>query len=189
MSDDSDSIRLIFPALGSFYEKLAQPLTWLALRVLVGGVLVYEGWSKIQSPMAMTGFVESIGFYPGVFWSPLLAALQFFGGIAIVLGLLTRPVALANAIMLAVTCWFHATHPYGDVFLTQAGIEALAADGQTLFTPEGARSLANGGTRFLHQVQDKAVFFSAIWAMAMLLFAGYGGGVYSVDRTFIKREV
>lgn len=189
MSNDNDSVDFIFPALGGFYDKLAQPFTWLLLRVLVGGVLVIEGWPKILSPMAMTGFVESIGFYPGVFWSPLLAALQFFGGVAVLLGLLTRPIALANAIMLAITCWFHATHPYGDVFLTQAGIEALAADGQTLFTPEGARSLVNGGTRFLHQVQDKAVFFSAIWAAAMLLFAGFGGGVFSLDRVIIKKEL
>jgi putative oxidoreductase len=71
-------------------------------------------------------------------------------------GFLTRPVALANAVMLGITWWFHATHPYGDAFITQAGIEMLRANGDTLLTPDGARRLADGGAAFLHQVQNKA---------------------------------
>ncbi|KQZ96290.1 hypothetical protein ASD64_17705 [Mesorhizobium sp. Root157] len=66
---------------------------------------------------------------------PLLAAIQFFGRIAIKTGFLTRPIALANAVMLAITWWFHATHPYGDAFLTPAGIEALKNGGETILPP------------------------------------------------------
>jgi putative oxidoreductase len=51
--------------------------------------------------------VEGLGFYPGAFWSPLLAATEFFGGILIALGLLTRPAAFAGMIVLLVTVWFH----------------------------------------------------------------------------------
>jgi putative oxidoreductase len=177
--------RLIIPPLASFYEHIAQPLSWLILRLFIGGALVVEGWPKIIAPLAQTGFVESIGFYPGWFWSPLLAVMQFFGGLAIVAGLLTRPIALANAVMLAITWWFHYAHPYGDAFLTQTGIEALTGDGG-LFTPDGVRRLADGGRAFLTQVQDKADFLSAIWAVATLLFAGWGGGPLSLDRLFGK---
>lgn len=185
-SNSSDSVKPIFPALGGFYRAFAQPAAWVLLRVAVGGVLALEGWSKMLAPMAMTGFVESIGFYPGWFWSPLLAVMQFFGGMAIAAGLFTRPIALVNAVMLAITWWFHYTHPYGDAFLTQAGIEALAAGGQDLFTPEGLQRLANGGSAFLTQVQHKAEFLSAIWTAGVLLFAGYGGGPLSVDRMLRK---
>ena len=186
-SNESDSVRLIVPALGAFYRSFAQPATWVILRVAIGGVLAAEGWSKMMAPMAMTGFVESIGFYPGWLWSPLLAALQFFGGIAVVIGLFTRPIAFANAVMLAITYWFHAVNPYGDAFLTQAGIEALTAN-PALYTPPAARRLADGGGRFLAQVQGKAEDLSLFWTLGMLLFAGFGGGALSVDRNVLKKE-
>lgn len=185
-STDLSSPRLLIPFLGGLYAGIAQPLSWLILRVFVGGALAIEGWAKILAPLAQTGFVESIGFYPGWFWSPLLAAMQFFGGIAIAVGFLTRPIALANAVMLAITWWFHYAHPYGDAFLTQAGIDIVKAGGNDLFTANGLQRLADGGGAFLHQVQDKATFLSAIWAVGVLFFAGYGGGPLSVDRAIGK---
>jgi len=186
-SNSSDSVKPIFPALGGFYRAFAQPAAWVLLRVAVGGVLALEGWSKMLAPMAMTGFVESIGFYPGWFWSPFLAALQFFGGIAVAIGLFTRPVALANAAMLAITLWFHVVNPYGDAFLTQAGIEALTTNSE-LFTPNAMGRLADGGARFLAQVQGKAEDLSLLWTLGMLLFAAHGGGPLSVDRNVLKKE-
>lgn len=178
--------RFLIPFLGSFYDTVAQPLSWLILRVFVGGALAIEGWAKILAPFAQTGFVESIGFYPGWFWSPLLAAMQFFGGIAIAVGFLTRPIALANAVMLAITWWFHYSHPYGDALLTQAGIDIVKAGGEDLFNANGLQRLADGGAAFLHQVQDKATFLSAIWTVGVLFFAGHGGGPLSVDRAIGK---
>jgi putative oxidoreductase len=183
----SSSTPLFVRPMRAFYVWFAQPVSWLLLRVTVGGLLALEGWPKIQAPFAMSGFVESIGFWPGWFWSPLLAVMQFVGGIAIAIGLFTRPIAFANAVMLAITYWFHATHLYGDAFLTQAGVEALKS-GQGLFTPAGLRRLADAGAAFLKQVQGKAELLSAIWTMAMLLFAGYGGGPLSVDRHILKKE-
>ena len=57
--------RLILPFLAPLYHGFAQPLGWLAVRVVIGGYLMVEGWPKITAPLAMTGFVESLGFYPG----------------------------------------------------------------------------------------------------------------------------
>ncbi len=188
MQNRDESTRLILPFMGGFYDYFAKPASWVILRVFVGAFLVLEGWPKIQAPFAQAGFVESLNFYPGVFWSPLLAAMQFFGGMAIIVGLFTRPIALANAVMLAITYWFHWANPYGDAFLTAAGIEALTASPE-LFTPDGLRRLVDGGGRFLTQVQHKAEFLSAIWTVAVLLFAGYGGGPLSVDRNILKREL
>jgi putative oxidoreductase len=51
--------------------------------------------------------VEGLGFYPGWLWAPLLAATEFFGGLLLALGLLTRPAALATSIVLCVTTYFH----------------------------------------------------------------------------------
>ena len=176
------------PSMSGFYDNFAQPLAWVGLRVLTGGMLIYSGWPKIMAPMAQAGFVESLNFYPGWLWSPFLAAQQFFGGIAIVLGLFTRPIALANAVMLAITLWFHAVNRYGDAFLTPAGVEFMKAGGAEYFTSEATARLADGGARFLAQVQDKANLLSLLWTAAAAFFAAFGGGMWSVDRGILKKE-
>ncbi|MBA4489398.1 DoxX family protein [Paracoccus sp. S1E-3] len=188
MNRNSDT-RLILPFLEGFYERFAQPLAFFGLRVTVGALLIVEGWPKIKAPYAMAGFTESIGLYPGWFWSALLAVMQFTGGLLILAGFLTRPAALANGLMLAVTFWFHWTHPYGDLALTPSGMSAAQALGQTLLTEDGLRNLAaDGGAMFLHQVQFKAEGLSALWTVAALFLAAFGAGPLSVDRTILKRE-
>ncbi|MCC7319513.1 MAG: DoxX family protein [Rubellimicrobium sp.] len=181
--------RLILPFLSGFYAHFAQPVGWLAFRIVFGVWLTIEGWHKIQAPMNMAGFVESIGFSPGWFFSPLLAVVNFAGGLLILFGFLTRPAALANAVMLLVTYWFHAAHPYGAAFLTQAGIDYLNAN-PDLVTPAGQRYLlADGGAAFLAGptgVQLKAEFASLFSTAAVALIAAFGGGRYSVDRRMKK---
>ncbi|MBB4006628.1 DoxX family protein [Allorhizobium taibaishanense] len=184
---DTKAPRLILPFMEKFYSGFAEPLAFTAFRVAIGAMLVIEGYPKIMAPMAQIGFVENLGFYPGWLWSPMLAAIQFFGGILIVLGLLTRPVALANGVMLAITLWFHVHFPYGHAFLTPDGIAALKA-GSGFFTPEAAKRLADGGTAFLEQVQSKAEIASLFWTGGALFYAAFGGGALSLDRVLIKRE-
>jgi putative oxidoreductase len=103
---DDDRTRLILPALGGFYAAL-RDVAELVLRVAAGGLLAVHGYGKILDPFANAGMVESLGFFPGAFWSPALAATEFFGGILLALGLLTRPAALGAAIVLVVTIYFH----------------------------------------------------------------------------------
>ncbi|MFU0505224.1 DoxX family protein [Pseudaminobacter sp. NGMCC 1.201702] len=98
--------RLIIPALGGLYRNLHEGAETL-LRVVAGLALVTHGAVKIVNPFGAIEMVEGLGFYPGAFWSPLLAATEFFGGILIALGLLTRPAAVAATIVLLVTVWFH----------------------------------------------------------------------------------
>ena len=179
--------RLILPFMAPFYHQFAQPVGWLAFRVIIGGLLMVEGWPKILAPFAQTGFVENIGFYPGWLFSALLAVMQFVGGFLIAIGLLTRPVALANALMLAVTIWFHITRPYGDAFLTPEGVEFLTSNLQYLTAQGQAQLLSDGGAGFLHQVQAKAEFNSTFWAAGAAIIAAFGGGRLSVDR-WIGRE-
>ncbi|KQZ96283.1 DoxX family protein [Mesorhizobium sp. Root157] len=179
--------RLILPFMAPFYHQFAQPAGWLVFRVIIGGLLMVEGWPKIIAPFAQTGFVEGLGLYPGWFFSPMLAVMQFVGGFFIVIGLLTRPVALANALMLAVTIWFHVTRPYGDAFLTPEGIEFLKSNLQYLTDQGQARLLSDGGGGFLHQVQAKAEFNSTFWTAGAAIIAAFGGGTLSLDRR-IGRE-
>lgn len=184
---DRGSDRFFLPFMAGFYERIAQPMAFAGLRIAVGGMLAVEGLPKILAPMAQVGFVENLGFYPGWLFSPMLAVMQFVGGIMIACGLLTRPLALANGVMLAITLWFHYSHPYGHGFLTPEGIAALK-EGSSFFTPSAMTRLADGGAKFLEQVQTKAELASLFWTGGALFFAAYGGGKLSVDRLLIGKE-
>ena len=179
--------RLVLPFLAPVYEKFAEPVGWLGFRVTVGLSLVVAGWPKIVAPLAQSGFVESLGMYPGWFWSPLLAAMQFFGGMFIAVGLLTRPIALANAVMLLITLWFHAAHPYPEPFLTVEGISYLKANPDLLTPGAQAALLKDGGIVFGGRIQEKAIYASLFWAAGAALIAAFGGGYFSVDRK-LKKE-
>ena len=100
--------RLIIPGLGSVYERLGMFAETL-LRVVAGLALVTHGFPKIMNPLGPVGLVESIGFFPGpaAFWAVLLSMTEFFGGILIAIGLLTRPAAFGAMIVLLVTVYFH----------------------------------------------------------------------------------
>jgi len=102
----SSNKRLIVSALGSLYATLHDGVETL-LRVVAGLALVTHGAAKIVDPFGATEMVEGLGFYPGAFWSPLLSATEFFGGILVAIGLLTRPASFAAMIVLLVTVWFH----------------------------------------------------------------------------------
>ena len=98
--------QLVVPAMGGVYARLHE-LVETVLRVVAGVALIVHGSGKITNPFGAVGMVEGLGFYPGFIWSPLLAATEFFGGILLALGLLTRPAAFATMIVLLVTVWFH----------------------------------------------------------------------------------
>lgn len=98
--------RLIIPSLGRLYASLGATAETV-LRVVAGLALVTHGYGKIMNPFGAAGMVESLGFYPGAFWSLLLACTEFFGGILIAIGLLTRPASFAAMFVLLVTVYYH----------------------------------------------------------------------------------
>lgn len=102
----TDKTRLFIPAFGRIYAA-GHDVAETLLRVVAGLALVTHGYPKIMNPFGAAGMVESLGFYPGTFWSPLLSATEFFGGILVALGLLTRPASFAAFIVLSVTVYFH----------------------------------------------------------------------------------
>lgn len=98
--------RLLAPSLAGLYRSL-EPVGETVLRFAAGALLVTHGYGKIINPFGATGMVESLGFYPGNLWSLLLACTEFFGGIFVALGFLTRPASFAAMIVLLVTVYFH----------------------------------------------------------------------------------
>lgn len=84
-------------------------ITYLLLRMVAGGNLIPHGWGKIDSAMnspegmgGFAGFVGSLGFPLPIFFAWTAALAEFAGGILILLGLLTRPIALACIFLMTV---------------------------------------------------------------------------------------
>ncbi|WP_439615144.1 DoxX family protein [Shinella sp.] len=105
-AEPTASARLYIPSLSPLYDRLHVGAETL-LRVVAGGLLITHGLPKILDPFGAAGMVESIGFYPGAFWSPLLSVSEFAGGVCLMLGLFTRFAALVTTIILLVTVYFH----------------------------------------------------------------------------------
>ena len=111
MSEDVRSEpRLFVPALAPFYERVI-PLSWLVVRVAIGWNLAVHGWGKVtRGPSAFVKAFTDIGFDPALPWVWSALVIEFFGGIAIVLGLFTRFFAAAAAIeMLVITAIYWKT--------------------------------------------------------------------------------
>jgi putative oxidoreductase len=62
----------------------------LLLRVVFGLVFIVHGWPKIRNWGETARNFEAMGFRPGRVLSPVVAAVEFFGGIALVAGLWTQ---------------------------------------------------------------------------------------------------
>lgn len=66
----------------------------LILRVILGLVLVAHGWPKFKNLKGTAqSFEEGMGFKPGRLWATIAMIVEFFGGIALILGIFTQGVA------------------------------------------------------------------------------------------------
>ncbi len=80
-----------------------QPFGTFVLRLVLGAVMAAHGYAKIIPHGALYNFVQMVQHMGLPAWSGYLAAFtEFFGGILLILGLLTRVAALACAIDMGV---------------------------------------------------------------------------------------
>lgn len=78
----------------------------LILRVILGLILVAHGWPKFKSLKGTAQNFEGMGFKPGRFWAIIVMIVEFFGGIALILGIFTQGVASLILIeFLVITIW------------------------------------------------------------------------------------
>ena len=79
------------------------------MRVTVGLMLVPHGAAKLFGGgiAGTAGMLGSLGFAPAGLWAAGLIGLEFFGGMLLAIGLLTRPVAAAVVVFMAVAFTIH----------------------------------------------------------------------------------
>jgi putative oxidoreductase len=137
---------LFIPALGGVYAAL-EPYSLPMLRFAAGLWFVPHGMQKLFGAFGggglagTAGFLESVGYGMPMFWATTIALLEFFGGLALAVGFLTRAVALAFFIFMINATIFH----WGNGFFwTDAGWEypALWAVVSLVFVIRGGGELS-----------------------------------------------
>ena len=112
-----------------FFNRL-QPFAQLVMRLALGAIMIAHGYHKVWGGFHHhMDFVGSLGLPRWLAY--FSAGTEFFGGIALVLGLFTRFFALAIVIEMAVAIWkVHFKNgligPAGYEFPLSVGVIALA---------------------------------------------------------------
>lgn len=102
-------------------------LSPLALRVPVGIIFVAHGAQKLFGAFGGYGlegtgqFMDTLGLSPGYLMALLAGSAEFFGGLALLFGLLVRPAAAALAFAMVVAIF--AAHIDKGPFLANNGYE------------------------------------------------------------------
>jgi putative oxidoreductase len=121
----------------------------LALRLAGGAIFVAHGAQKLFGAFGGYGlegtgqFFDSVGLSPGYLMAMLAGTVEFFGGLALILGLLVRPAAAALALAMSVAVF--AVHFSKGFFLDKGGYEyalaMLAVSVSLVFSGGGRASL------------------------------------------------
>lgn len=121
----------------------------LALRIPVGIIFMAYGAQKLFGWFGGYGlegtgqWMASIGLGPGVLMALLAGSAEFFGGLFILLGLLTRPAALALAFTMIVAIF--TVHFENGLFMANNGyafgLSLLAASLSLVFSGAGKAAL------------------------------------------------
>ena len=104
-----DSSRLIIPGLAGLYQSIA-PYSYAIIRFAAGAILIYHGYNKLFGGiigMVAQNLVTRLGLPDPLAWAYFLGILEFFGGIALALGFLVRPIALMLVIEFIIITWWH----------------------------------------------------------------------------------
>ena len=86
-------------------ERLSAHFAWLpplAARIVVGSVFLWSGWGKLNNLPDVTANFIGWGIpFPNIL-TPFVSAVEFFGGLLLLLGLFTRIAAVPLLIVMVV---------------------------------------------------------------------------------------
>lgn len=123
----------------------------LALRIPIGIIFMAHGAQKLFGWFGGHGlegtgqWMESIGLAPGFIMALFAGSAEFFGGLFILLGLLTRPAAFALSITMLVAIF--SVHFANGLFMSNNGYEfglaLFAASLSLVFSGAGKLAIDN----------------------------------------------
>lgn len=149
MSTSSNTLVFNASSASTFLQRLLatdNSVAPLVLRVAAGVIFAAHGAQKLFGLFGGYGlegtgqWMESIGLAPGYLMALLAGSAEFFGGLALLLGLLVRPSALVLAFTMAVA--IATVHLEKGLFMANDGYEfglALLAISVALVLSGGGR--------------------------------------------------
>ncbi|MBE0532952.1 MAG: DoxX family protein [Rhodospirillales bacterium] len=113
------------PALAGLYRS-ASSAAWPLVRVVTGLWMMPHGGQKLFGWFGgdiegLAGFLAKIGLTPALPLAYAVGAIEFFGGLLLVVGLWTRPAAMAAAVLMLVAAF--KVHLANGFFWNQGGYE------------------------------------------------------------------
>jgi len=126
--------------------KTEQSLTSLPLRLIVGLLFTAHGAQKLFAWFGGYGlegtgqWMESIGLAPGYLMALMAGSAEFFGGLLLIIGFLTRPTSFVLAITMLVAIF--TVHIDNGLFMSNNGYEfglSLIAITLALFIQGGGK--------------------------------------------------
>jgi putative oxidoreductase len=126
MSEQGSPTKLFIPALGGFYGVVSG-LGYPLIRFFTGLILMPHGagnlfgWFGGRGIEGTAAGFARLGLEPALPLAYVVGVTEFFGGLLVAIGLLTRPAALGVAIIMAVAV-FH-VHLKNGFFWGSGGFE------------------------------------------------------------------
>ena len=117
---------LYLPFMAGYYERVSG-LAYPLIRVFTGLMLMPHGAQKLFGWFGGGGISGTAGFFAKIGLEPALPLVywvgffEFFGGLALVIGLFTRPVALVIAVQMFVAAYV--VHLSNGFFWFKGGYE------------------------------------------------------------------
>lgn len=136
----------------SIITKTEQTLTALPLRLISGLIFSAHGAQKLFSWFGGYGldgtgqWMESIGLTPGYLMALMAGSTEFFGGLLLIIGFLTRPMSFVLAITMIVAIF--SVHIDNGLFMSNNGYEFALS----LLAITVALLIQGGGK---HSIDDK----------------------------------
>ncbi len=84
-------------------------LTWTALRVIAGGMMIHNGVGKLDDVQGFASYVvsQTMGLPFPTFLTYCAAYTEIIGAVLLILGLLTRPAAIGLLFTMVMAVYFH----------------------------------------------------------------------------------
>lgn len=154
---------------------------------------VYHGASKLrgEGPRQTAQMFEQLGFRPGTPWALATGMAEAFAGIGAILGIATRPAAVAVLVTQAVAiARVHAEKGYSitrggfeyDLALTAIAAGLLVSGPGRISAHEVVEHAAEGARRALRQIPASIPAWAVLLSLASAPGCGPPSGVYPAPR-------
>ncbi|MEX0915471.1 MAG: DoxX family protein [Wenzhouxiangellaceae bacterium] len=143
----------------TFHRLIATRAGWapLVLRLATGIIFIAHGGQKLfgwfggHGLEGTAGWMASIGLEPGLPMALVAGGAEFFGGLALIVGLLVRPVGVVLGFTMLVAIF--AVHWSNGLFMANDGYEFALS----LFAISIALAFSGGGKASLDDVVSRRV--------------------------------